>query len=170
MQNEWKPIAGYEGRYLLASTGEVKSLKNDRILRPVLVAGYPTVTLYREGGRTTRKRYFVHRLVAAAFIGPCPDGHQVNHKDGVKSNPDLANLEYVTASGNAIHAFQIGLRKGSPGPWLRGEAHYESKLTDEKVRELRTSSEPIPVLAKRFGVTTEAIRQAKKGRTWRHVA
>lgn len=60
----------------------------------------------------------VHRLVATAFLGP-PDGRIVNHKNGVKSDNRVSNLEWCTHSENVKHAYDIGLH---PGVCLRGEA------------------------------------------------
>jgi hypothetical protein len=98
----WKPIPDYEGLYEAGSLGHVRSIPRidnlgrelaGRILKtPVGKAhGYPTVNLCRDG---KPKLYLVHRLVAAAFLGPCPDGEEVRHKDGVRTNPAAANLEY----------------------------------------------------------------------------
>ena len=61
--------------------------------------GYPTVFLYGNGDGT-RETFYVHRLVASTFIGPCPDNYIVNHIDGDRGNPDVLNLEYITQSEN----------------------------------------------------------------------
>lgn len=57
----------------------------------------------------------MHRLVALAYLGnPTGNKIEVNHKDGVKSNNKLDNLEWVTRSENRKHAYRIGLRKPLP--------------------------------------------------------
>src|SRR5574343_443937 len=55
--------------------------------------GYRCVLLQREAGRSTQK---VHRLVVEAFVGPIPDGMQVNHKNGIKDDNRACNLEIAT--------------------------------------------------------------------------
>jgi len=60
-------------------------------------------------GDGTTKRCRVHRLVAQAFIPNPENKPYVNHKDGNRANNCVANLEWVTASENAIHARQTGL-------------------------------------------------------------
>lgn len=107
----WKPIQGFEGLYEVSDGGRVRSLrgKTPRILNiNKTVAGYPHVGLVRLGESSKRRYWFsVHRLVAAAFIGPCPEGYVVNHKDENKANNVISNLEYVTFRENNIFGSRI---------------------------------------------------------------
>ncbi|MGE7271389.1 NUMOD4 domain-containing protein [Brevibacillus panacihumi] len=116
----WKPIEGYEGSYEVSNMGRVRGL--DRYTRtkgkPVLKRGvektrkedkdgYYKVWLSKE---SKKKPFFVHRLVATAFI-PNPHNHPVvNHIDGDKKNNSVDNLEWCSISHNSRHAFEIGLR------------------------------------------------------------
>src|SRR6185369_6475365 len=77
----------------------------------------------------------VHRLVAAAFIGPCPEGCEVNHKDLNKANNSVGNLEYITHAENVKHARQ------NKKDWrsLRGENSSRGKLTNAQADEIRNS-------------------------------
>lgn len=108
----WKDIPGYEGRYKVSNLGQVKSLldKNGKsrelIIKLDTVLGYRQVALYLNG---SFKRYKVHRLVLAVFIGESE--LQVNHINGIKTDNRLCNLEYVTQSENMKHAYRLGLEK-----------------------------------------------------------
>lgn len=99
----WKPVKGYEGLYEVSDKGNVRSLNyrglNGRVHELVLldVKGYLKVNLWKDD---EMKSHSVHRLVAEAFI-PNPDGKpQVNHKDEVKSNNVVENLEWATSLEN----------------------------------------------------------------------
>lgn len=94
---EWRSVVGYVGRYEVSSEGRVWSAKNRKVLRPAPNSkGYLTVALY-DGSIPKQPRSFcVHDLVAAAFIGPKPEGLQVDHGDRNKANNASWNLEYVT--------------------------------------------------------------------------
>ncbi len=72
-----------------------------------LPSGYEQVRL-RSGGKSMV--YAVHRLVAICFIGPRPEGCGVNHKNGIKTDNRLDNLEYLTVAENTQHAIRTGLR------------------------------------------------------------
>ena len=102
----WKEIQGFEGLYAVSNKGRVRNLKNGKILKNVIDPhGYLRIKL---GRRNVRR---IHRLVALAFI-PNPDNlPQINHIDEVKTNNNVENLEWVSASQNVRHSIhQISCR------------------------------------------------------------
>lgn len=111
----------------------------------------------------------VHRLIAEAFIGPPPTSqHQVNHKNGVKSDNRAANLEWVTCSENARHAIDVLKRKAA-----RGERAFGNKLAEGQVREIRVrlgSGESRGDIARHYGVNGSTIRAIELGITWKWLA
>ena len=167
MQETWRPVM--TGAYEVSSHGRVRRAKQCRnsyavgqLLKPsVGKQGYLDVTLASEGGR-----YGVHQLVAAAFIGPCPPGKEVNHKDGVKTHNLLSNLEYVTHKENMIHAYRLGLLVPA-----RGEETGSAVLTWAKVRRIRalygTGKYSYSVLAARYGVSGTIIWKVVTNKTWK---
>jgi DNA-binding transcriptional regulator YiaG len=176
--DEWRSIEGFPD-YDVSSLGSVRSWKfnrwgraaSPRLLRAGrTTAGYLLVVLQvkREDGSWFQQSHYVHRLVAAAFIGPCPPGHEVNHKNSDRTDARAENLEYVTSSGNNIHAFAVGRMKAPP--FRIGAANHNSKLTPDNVRAIRASSDTIEALAARYGISTSTLHQAKIGKTWKHVS
>lgn len=103
----WKDVVGYEGLYKVSNLGRVKKPMGayDIILRP-FIKQYYVVTLSKHN---KSKNYVVHRLVAQAFIPNPENKPEVNHIDGNKLNPNVTNLEWVTKSENAKHAYRTGL-------------------------------------------------------------
>lgn len=114
MAEQWRDVSGYEGIYQVSDRGGVERI-GGRVFKPSLQNGYPAVTLRHNG--KSRSRY-VHRLVAAAFIGPCPEGHIVHHKDEDRTNAHVVNLEYVPR-GDHCHNHHIlnylRIKPGGPG-------------------------------------------------------
>lgn len=116
LSERWLPVVGYEGYYEVSDIGNVRrvlrpdSLGRPRrcgVLRNALDRGYHRVSLSKND---KPKGFAVHRLVAAAFLGPPPSpAHVVNHKDGVKANNRPSNLEYLTSAENTRHAVRLGL-------------------------------------------------------------
>lgn len=104
MQESWRDIPGSDGRYQVSDLGRVRSM---RLLTPCPATGtgYLAVTL------TGQVRVAVHVLVASAFLGPRPQGMEVNHIDCNRTNNRPDNLEYVTPSENVRHSFRSGNQK-----------------------------------------------------------
>lgn len=107
---EWKNmIEPFQNSYMISNYGRIKNIKTGKIkIQQISSTGYPSAKF---DTKINKKTYDIHRLVAKLFIGECPDGNIVNHKDGNKQNNKLSNLEYITYSENNIHAFIMGLNK-----------------------------------------------------------
>ena len=98
---ETREIPGTDGRYKATSDGRIIGPKG-RTLKPRPDRrGYLTVRLHAIGNDRRQLTAFVHRLVALAFI-PCehPDSYQINHKDEIKTNNYVSNLEWCTNDYN----------------------------------------------------------------------
>jgi hypothetical protein len=114
---DWKEVRGYEGLYAVSSLGRVKrivgaawsrKMKTERLLKNHgNNRNYRTISLYNTEGK--KRTWFVHQLVAAAFLGnnigcpTCGNKFEINHKNGNKTNNQLDNLEYVTHGKNMAH-------------------------------------------------------------------
>ena len=169
-EERWKTIPGYEGWYEISDLGRVKRMVAGqgaiagRILSPGGDGGgYLIVGLSING---TRRHHKVRRLVAAAFLGPCPEGKEVNHKDGNKKNNCPENLEYMTHSENMSHAYKTGLAS------QRGKNNGNRKLTEEKackIRRLLADGQTQTSIAVRFGVCTSTINAIASGERWVHL-
>ena len=96
---ELRDIPGFEGRYAASKDGKIWSHKHKRFMKPCGEEGnYQLVMLCKGDGKD--KTYYIHRLVAMAWL-PNPDNlPQVNHKDERKDNNCLDNLEWCTAHYN----------------------------------------------------------------------
>lgn len=105
----WLPLGGFDGLfekfYEISSIGRSRSLRTGKILKPGLAQGYPMILPQVNGAR---RKVYIHRAVAAAFIGPCPEGQQVRHKDGERTHCEVSNLEYGTPSENMYDTVRYG--------------------------------------------------------------
>jgi len=131
---------------------------------------YLQVFIQHRNGRTITA--LAHRIVWRHFNGIIPPGLTINHKNGIKKDNHITNLELMTYSENRMHALDVlGHRKTMNYGISRrfGNANPASKLDAEKVRLIRSSSKTMYALAKEFGVTAGAIACVIRYKTWKHV-
>lgn len=160
----WKDIPGYEGKYQAHWDGAIRSLgPKARVLKLTDMKGYLRVKL-------CGKPYLVHRLVALTFIRNPENKPHINHKNGVKTDNWVENLEWVTISENIKHAFRLGLRVP---PNNVGESHSQVKLKESEVQEIRylrkTYNTPYKSMAVYYGVTIATIGDIIHRNSWDHL-
>lgn len=172
VMEQWKPVVGYKGWYEVSDLGRIKRIKAGarntkagRILRlSANSKGYILVHLSRLG---CRKTFRVHRLMLMAFVGLPKPGQESNHKNGIKADNHLDNLEWLTSSENELHKFRIlGLSN-------KGEQQGQSKLKNQNIPVIRQ------LLAERkltqaaiggmFNISPSVIYNIKDGKAWTHI-
>lgn len=161
-------------------TGELV-FRNGHLVRAGKVG---TEQVYRRAGRISGKGYvqlsgtvgkekvwaMAHRVIWAFYNGieNLNVELQINHKNGIKDDNRIENLELVNQSQNMIHAYSTGLKK----PAL-GETNPDSRLTERQVLMIKylvqSGCFSERELGNQFGVTNVNIRHIKTGKTWSHI-
>jgi len=175
MEEIWKEIKGYEGQYEISSHGNVRSLDRvitgysqgrscfikGRVKKQYDTNGYLGLSLCKDG---FNRSFRTHRVVAEAFIPNPENKPEVNHKDGVKTNNRVENLEWNTHSENIKHAHNTGLKRNA-----LGENHFRSTASNKLVVELKEALNEdkytVDYLVKKFKVSTHLISKVKNNKT-----
>jgi len=179
MEEEWRPVVGWESIYDVSDQGRVRrsgayptwqgestrlshtgrplGQPSLRVLQPMLKDGRPTVSLTYGAGRV--RWCSVHVLVAEAFLGQRPSPrHTVNHLNGDKTDNHASNLEWATPRRQQLHALENG---------LKNHASFR-RLTDAQALEIWEHPEiPGREYARRFGVSPTIISGIRHGLTYR---
>lgn len=158
-----REIQGF-ANYKVSPEGDVVNIKTGKILlKDINNCGYQRVSL-SESGKVSR--FFVHRLVACAYLGSPIGNAQVNHKDGCKLNNHFKNLEWVTPSQNINHAFSSGLKR-------YGEDHCNANITNEsveKVCKLISQGFKRKQIMLETGVSKHQVDDIRRRKTWVHIS
>ena len=183
MANEveiWRGVEGFEDSYqvsnksrvrsidrtIINSIGSVYNLKG-KILNPMNPENrYPLVCMRGKGIKASKT---IHRLVANAFIPNPENKPQINHKNGIKSDNRIENLEWCTASENGLHAYKENLI--TP---LYGSKSPTSILTEENVLSVkrlfrRNRNFHRGRVALKLGVSNSTITSIIKNKNWNHL-
>lgn len=165
----WKAVPDFENHYEVSTYGRIRSLKRERdklraeplILKVEVRARYYYASLCKQGVKSAHR---LHRLVLAAFVSPQPDGMEACHIDGDNLNNRLDNLRWGTKQENMAD-------KARHNTLVRGEMQWNSKLTADQVREIRSLSGTLShsQIGKRFGVYQQTITRIINRKSWSHV-
>ncbi len=165
----WKSFP-LDSDYDVSNRGRVRSYKTTskrkkRRARPKLLKlckrmnGYIHTVLTLSG---VGQSYSVHRLVLTTFIGPSK--LHCNHKNGIKTDNRLENLEWVTRSENALHAFRTGLIVS-----IKGEDHPLAKLDEKTARKIKYDTGTGAEISRKYGVKQGTVYCIRAGKTWKHI-
>lgn len=129
--------------YLINKNGEVKSPFGRLLEFSISNSGYFFINIGNKG-------YFIHRALAFAFLDKIEGKDFVNHKDGIKFNNSIDNLEWCTKGDNLKHAYKLGLKKENVSNLYKGKFGAEHNRS-KKVICLETGVE--------YGSMSEASRK-----------
>lgn len=153
----------YKNNYIVFPEGRILNLHGKEIIGHVNRDGYREVII---NGNQER----VHRIVATVFLDNPSDLPCVNHKNGIKSDNRVENLEWCTYSYNTLHAYKTGLEKK-----VSGEAHHSHKLSYDDVNYIRehfikgNRTYGAAALGRKFGVNKSTIEDAYYRKTWKEM-
>lgn len=164
-----KDVVGYEGIYAVNEKGGVWSYPNKRHggkwMKPRFnLQGYKFVGLRKTGKR--QRNFSIHKLVALAYIPNVQCKPQINHKNGIKTDNKVENLEWCTSSENLKHAFKIGLKSQD------GEKHPSAFLSEREVEDIRQMRKSTNLtyqeIADKFGISGGHVGSIVSGFRWKH--
>ena len=153
----WKIIPTYP-MYEVSNNGKIKRTKTNRELSQ-FESGSPGYLSVNIRFKKIAYQERVHRLVAVSFLGnPKTKKHQINHKNGIKSDNRIENLEWVTSKENIRHSIILGLKKTT---YIFRKLNRSSII---KIKELISKGEKDVEIAKKFSVSRQLINDIRLGK------
>lgn len=182
----WLPVVSYDGLYEVSDLGRVRSLdrskwngrcfyvQRGRVLsqKPNVRSGYVHVNLCKDG---IAESLVAHRLVLEAFVGPCPEGMECCHNNGVRHDIRLLNLRWDTIANNHADKHLHGTsRAGKALAWIdsRGVNNGQAKIDDSIVRQMfkmRAEGLLNKEIAERISMSNMTVSLVLRRKSWSHV-
>ena len=164
---EWKPIHSLNDKYEASTFGNIRNTKTKKLKAVVFDGHYWKFGFdYYFEGKEYRGWYRVHKAVAETFIPNQDNKPTVNHIDGDHANNAVENLEWATAKEQSVHAAQV-LRRQC------GENHYNTKFTNNDVKEMRRLFEKehmtVKEIAERYHIKSNHARRIVKYERWKNI-
>lgn len=165
-------------RITVCENGTVIGVSGKKINGSIDKDGYIRITVrYKENDIIIKKKKFAHRLIAEAFLKNYSNSLVVNHKNGIKDNNCVSNLEMCTISENTIHAINNGFLK------IQGEFSPLNKYSEDFViaifKKLKTVKRlpngnikpgELMKIAKELNTTRQVVKNySKKRKIWKHL-
>lgn len=160
-------IAKVESGWLKTfKNGKIKNNRTNRFAGYISNSGYLALAI-KEKGKI--HHILSHRLIYLIHKGKIPEGYEINHKNGIKADNRISNLEVVTPSENTIHSYKNGLQKSKPhskkskehlSKLFSGENGSNAKLSNKdviRIRKLHKNPYTAKQLSIKFGVGISTI-------------
>jgi hypothetical protein len=166
----WKPVPNYELTYEVSNLGRFRIINYRNTGKSKIMKtsndkdGYQLIGFVKNGVQKLQRS---HRIVCAAFLENTENKPLINHKNGIKNDNRVCNLEWCNQSENTIHALNTGLKVpiiGSNASW--------SKLTEKDVLNIRNEVANGAVqrrLSEKYNVTFQTISSIVRRKNWLHV-
>lgn len=160
----WIDIPGYPG-FKANMSGQILG-RSGKLLKGH-TRKYVEVTVVDEAGSHKIRR--AHQLVARAFIPNPENKPHINHKNGIKTDNRVENLEWCTHSENIQHAWETGLYSYEKFP--RGGKHPSAKITDDVARQMINLKGKMRTvdIARKFNISRPAVWNILYGKAWEHL-
>lgn len=172
----WKPLIyplldNKYNHYEISSFGNLRNINTNKILKPSLLrTGYYSVRICL-GNRKEKMHIIIHKAVAYTFLKNSNNYTEVNHKDNIRTNNNVNNLEWCNSHYNQQYKYDSGSfdkRK------ISGENNHSHKLTWEDVNFIRRNYSynnkiySLNKLAQKFNVSKNTILKIIKEKTWKN--
>ena len=148
--------------YSVSNYGRVRNDKRNTFLTPRKLKGYERVSLWYNNKANDHR---IHRLVAQAFIQNPNNKPEVNHKNGIRNDNRVLNLEWVTGEENVDHKKTV-LNQGDT---FIGTSNGNSSLVEEDVIAIRASTLSRKELAKIYNISVTQIGRIITRKLWKHI-